>query len=161
MVEMPLPDEQKSNTIAFWDRIGIGASTLCLIHCVLTPLLLGALPLLNLSVLHDERVHQALAVFIVVTCGFALIPGFRRHRRASPVGAAVVGVAFLLAGAFLHGPPWGEALETPLTIAGGISMVLAHLLNLRLTACSDCGAGAAVRAAGTGARVARTATPRE
>jgi hypothetical protein len=30
MAQTPLLDEQKSNTIALWDRVGIGASTLCL-----------------------------------------------------------------------------------------------------------------------------------
>jgi hypothetical protein len=135
---MPLVDGQKSNTIALWDRIGISASTLCLIHCLLTPLMMGALPLLNLSGLLDQRVHQVLAVIIVLTCGLALIPGFRRHRRFAPLGVAVLGLALLFSGAFMHAPGWGHELEAPLTIAGGVVMVSAHLLNLRFTRRCDC-----------------------
>jgi hypothetical protein len=138
MAQTPLLDEQKSNTIALWDRIGIGASTLCLIHCILTPVLLGTLPLLNLSSFYDERIHQALAVFIVVTCGFALVPGFRRHGRWHPARLALAGVTLLLAAAFIAGPRGGEAWEMPLTVAGGLFMVSSHLLNLRLTQRCDC-----------------------
>ena len=36
-----------------WDRMGQGLSLLCLAHCLLTPLLLGALPSLGLHVLHS------------------------------------------------------------------------------------------------------------
>lgn len=138
MAETPVLESQKSNGIALWDRIGIGASTLCLIHCLVLPVVLGALPLLNRALVQNERIHQALAAFIVVTCGFALIPGLRCHGRPGPLGLGAIGLLLLLSAAFLAAPLHAEAWETPLTVAGGLFLVSAHLLNLRLTRRHHC-----------------------
>lgn len=139
MANMRIIDDQKSNTIALWDRIGIGASALCLVHCLITSLLLGVLPFLNLSFVLDHRIHQGLALFIAATCGFALVPAFRRHRRAVPLTIAAVGVALLLAAAFLTHAVIAHTLETPLTVLGGLLMASAHFLNMMLShRCDAC-----------------------
>jgi hypothetical protein len=140
MTQTHLITEHKSTNPALWDRVGIGASALCLVHCLLTSVLLAALPLLNLSVLHNERIHQILAVFIVGVGGLAFFPGYRRHRRPLPLLLGAAGLALLLSAAFAVGPALGHAWETPLTIAGGALMVCAHYLNLRLARqCEACG----------------------
>lgn len=138
MAQTPLLEDQKSNTIALWDRIGIGASALCLIHCLVLPMLLSVLPLVSHSFVENERVHQGLALFIVVTCGFALIPGFRCHGRPAPLGLGTAGLLLLLSAAFVAVPLHAEAWERPLTVAGGLFLVSAHLLNLRFTRRTHC-----------------------
>lgn len=131
-----LLQEEKSNTIAFWDGVGIAASVLCLLHCLVLPLvpaLLTLLSLIGLSFLKEEGAHQWVALFIVATCGFAFIPGYRRHRRRHVLVAMVAGLSLILVGAFTAGAWWGARSETILTVAGGVCLVTAHLLNLRYT----------------------------
>ena len=48
-----------------WDGIGVGASTLCLIHWVLTPVALSFAPALSQFVPGDKQVHSVFVVLVV------------------------------------------------------------------------------------------------
>lgn len=61
------------------DKLGMMASTACLVHCMLSPILLLAAPILGAK-WTDGWVHWALAVFVLPLAIFALYRGFVRHR---------------------------------------------------------------------------------
>ena len=120
------------------DQLGIFLSALCIVHCVLTPVLLVLLPTLQLFFLREEF-HAYLAVIIPVTCLIAFVPGYRAHRRKSVFLWSVAGLAFILAALFApHGASeiW---LESGLSITGGSMLIRAHLLNRRLCRCCEFG----------------------
>jgi hypothetical protein len=111
------------------ERAAAGASFLCLIQCAGLPLLLAALPALSRLIAIPEDFHVWILGFAVPASGAALLLGARQHRMWLPLAAGCLGLALLSAGAlFLLGSPY----ETPVTVAGSIFLVIAHVGNWRL-----------------------------
>ena len=107
------------------DMSAIGLSGLCLIHCLALPLLAAFLPVAGV-VGENEWVHRALVVVAVPVSLLALVRNHDRPGFALRFGVALTGIALLIAGALV------EALhdfETILTVAGGLVLASAHLLN--------------------------------
>lgn len=116
--------------VADWcERAALGASFLCLVHCAGLPLLLAALPVLSRLIALPHASHLWALCLAVPTSGTALLVGRRRHGAWLPLAAGGIGLALLAAGALLlHDSPY----EVPVTIAGTILLVAAHLANWRL-----------------------------
>lgn len=112
-----------------WDKIGFGLSSLCLIHCLILPIFAMALPWMG-GLIDDERIHLLFAAVTVPVALIAFVPGFFRHRRASILMLGLAGASCLLLGSVGHDLV-GHNLAHPLTIVGGFSLVIAHILNLR------------------------------
>ena len=126
----------KPNTAAarsWMSRLGAGLSVACAIHCALTPLLVGILPLLGLSFLSEERTEAWIVGAVVVLAIGSALWGFKRHGALRAVMAFVGAVGLLLMGRWLGDQ---HPLGVPLTIAGGVSIALAHWLSARL--CKTC-----------------------
>ncbi|QSQ27424.1 MerC domain-containing protein [Pyxidicoccus parkwayensis] len=119
-----------------WDGVGQFLSALCIVHCVVLPLVLGLLPVAVSGVMEGEAVHRWLLVPVVTSALVAFLPGWRLHRRASAPGLAVLGLMLLSAGAFLVPEGATGPWETVLTLSGGVVMVMAHACNRSL--CRDC-----------------------
>jgi peptidoglycan/LPS O-acetylase OafA/YrhL len=120
-----------------WDLAGVGASLLCILHCVATPMLAVALPALELL---ERPAHTAFAVAILGIGLIAFIPGYRRHRRASVALLGLLGFGLLSAGVVLPEGTLGEGTETALTVLGGALLITAHLRNAYLCKfCRVCG----------------------
>ena len=117
------------------DRIGIVASAVCLVHCLLLPLLVPLLPLLA-GVAGAEAVHEGLLVFLTLCALAAFGPGYRTHRALSVLLFGGLGVVLLSAGALAHEWALLAGLDTPLTVIGGLVLVGTHWANLRL--CRSC-----------------------
>ena len=115
-------------------RGGVGAVIDRGLHCIATPLLLGAAVGLPFGWLLGESTETVLLTAAIGTAALSLGPSYwRRHRRKRCLGLFAIG-AFLLAMAKLG--PVGEALE-PITVASGAALIAtAHLVNLRL--CRQC-----------------------
>lgn len=113
----------------WFERAAIGASMLCLIHCIGLPLLLAALPALSTLIALPESFHIWALGLALPTSGAALLLGHRGHRARLPLAIGGVGLALLAVGALLllDGPA-----EVPATIAGSMCLVFAHLSNWRL-----------------------------
>ena len=111
------------------ERVAVGASILCLIHCAGLPLLLAALPALSRLIALPEAFHAWILILAVPSSGAALLLGTWRHRAWMPLAAGSFGLALLAAGAFLLAE---GAFETPVTIAGSLCLAGAHIGNWRL-----------------------------
>lgn len=98
-------------------------SALCLVHCLLLPLLLAAAP--ALSLLADESVHRLLLLLLGPPLVFAMVRGQVLHRRRGAAVLLLVGFALLLAGGFSG----NESLELPLTVLGSLVLITGHGLN--------------------------------
>lgn len=106
-----------------WDAVGIAMSGLCLVHCLLLPLLVAVTP--TISVVAGEGVHQMLLLVLVPPLLLALVRGRRRHGRDAAAALLLTGLALLVAGAFLGIEDW----EVPLTVAGSLAVIIGHALN--------------------------------
>lgn len=120
-----------------WDRWGIFLSTLCAIHCLLTPVLILSLPALG-SYFENEMVHIIMALFVVPVGAFAFWSGYKHHKKMYLLVLGFVGLS-LVGGAplvhdFFHIDLFPEDL---MTIFGSAILIGAHLLNRRACQCDD------------------------
>ena len=116
------------------DRAGMALSVCCGLHCVVTPMVIGAAVGMPFGWLLDESTEALLLAAAVGTAALSLGPSYwRRHRRKRCLGLFATGVSLL---ALAKLGPVSEALE-PLTVASGAALIAtAHLVNLRL--CRQC-----------------------
>ena len=118
-----------------WDTIGVGASTLCLIHCVLTPIALSFAPVLSGFLPGDTAVHRVVIVLVVAIGLLAFIPGYRKHHKLIVFLPMVAGVWAIGLGAF-GDSSMGPLAEKCITILGSTLVITAHGLNR--TFCKYC-----------------------
>lgn len=119
-----------------WDRIGMGLSLLCALHCLLTPLVILSLPILARYYLVHPVFHLLLALAIIPVGLVAFIAGFRHHQNWIVFVLGVPGLILVSAVPYLvHG--LGINLHEPsFMVLGSALLVLGHWINRR--ACSDC-----------------------
>lgn len=111
------------------ESAAVGASLLCLAHCVALPLVIAALPALSKVLAIPESFHLWVLAVAVPVSGGALVAGRARHGAVWPLVLGAIGLALLAVGALWFG---GTSLETPSTVAGSLLLVGAHLANWRL-----------------------------
>lgn len=114
------------------DAVAIALSSLCLLHCLLLPLLLLMLPALAIA-LHDGPVwahwiHWGLLATALPVSGFALWQGLARHGRFLPLGLAVVGFSVMFLGAMAH---HAAIISPALIVSGGLVVAFGHWHNWR------------------------------
>lgn len=77
------------------DRTAIFLAVLCGIHCLATPILLVALPLLANTVWVSEHFHLGMLLLVFPTSLLAAFTGCRQHRDRFVMGFILAGVAVL------------------------------------------------------------------
>ncbi|WP_444901631.1 MerC domain-containing protein [Microbulbifer sp. SSSA007] len=118
----------KIKRIVVRDTLGILASGVCLVHCLLTPLLplLGGLGILG--ALQDDQFLHLLLLVPVVTLALASFPAScRRHQRYAVMIVGFSGALLLVGALYLEGV-W----ELVASILGAGLLIIAHWVNQRL-----------------------------
>jgi hypothetical protein len=117
------------------DRIGVVLSMTCALHCLLTPVLVASVSFGALGWLAGEGTEVALLSVATTLAAVVLGRGWHVHRRLESLGLFAVALMLVGAGRFLA----SEAAETPMVVAGGLSIALAHVVNARLCrSCTGC-----------------------
>lgn len=100
-------------------------SGVCVVQCA-APLLLAFFggSLAGVTFLGNEDFHLLLLAVVPAIAVWSLVPGYRRHLRRRPLAFAVIGILLLFLGVIIAG-----SAEVPLTIAGGLLMIVAHAIN--------------------------------
>lgn len=108
------------------DRAGVVLSGLCLVHCMLSILLVSVLGIGG-EILFAPAIHRAGLAVALVIAAVAIGWGALQHRRAMPFVIAMMGLTFM-----------GGALAVPhglheviLTVIGVSLVSTGHVLNLR------------------------------
>jgi len=116
------------------DRLAIGLSGLCVVHCLATSVLLALMSTAG-GLLVDPLIHEIGLVLAIALGAFALGRGVLRHGQAIPAAVGAFGLG-IMAGAMQlpHDGSNGEALWT---IVGVALLALGHEMNRRasLRAC--------------------------
>ncbi len=108
------------------DRIAIGLSGLCLLHCMAGFVLLSVFALTGDWL--DHRVHVVGLALAAPLAAVALWRGFRQHGRL-PIGMlGMVGLTVMVASLIVT---HGGAVEIMVSMAGVSLLALAHWQNLR------------------------------
>jgi len=128
----------KSTTI---DKFAISLSAVCLVHCLLAPILMTLFPIFTLSALAEDILFHQLMLWIVLpTSVVALLLGCRKHRKLSIAATGALGMAILIAVAFFGHDIFGVTIEKFATSIGGLVLALSHYLNYRacqMISCND------------------------
>jgi len=117
------------------DRLGVLLSGVCMVHCLLLPVMLSTLPLWPAAAAWHRWLHPVFALILIPTTMVAAVAGYRKHGRRRIVGVLGVGLAVILsAGVLGHAMP-GAAVETGLTVAGSVLLIAGHWRNWRADRC--------------------------
>jgi cytochrome bd-type quinol oxidase subunit 1 len=108
------------------DRIAIGLSGLCLVHCAAGFLLVSLFALTGDWL--DHRVHVVGLLFAMPLAAVALWRGWRRHGRL-PIG--LLGLLGLVVMAASLAVAHGQMVEMLVSMAGVSLLAMAHWQNLK------------------------------
>ena len=78
------------------DRLAISMAVVCGIHCLVTPILLVALPIIGTTFWVNENFHLWMLFLVIPTTCLALFSGCRRHKDRWVLGAGALGLSILL-----------------------------------------------------------------
>ena len=120
----------------WFDKLGAWTSALCVVHCLLTPVLLSFSAVLAHLLPAEEKVHRSLAMLVALFGTVALLYGFRRHRRTRVLLLMLGGLALIFGAAWFGDRLPAHAYEVAITFAGSSLMIAAHRLNH--TFCRSC-----------------------
>lgn len=114
------------------DGIALTLTGVCGVHCLLTPVLLIAFPILGGSFLADEHFHLWMLLGILPTAGIATFLGCRKHKDRRVFAFTVVGLCFLGLAVFFGHHHHLHLADKVLTVIGGILLAFGHVRNFRL-----------------------------
>lgn len=109
-----------------FDRLAIGLSALCVVHCAASVILVALLATAGGVLLHPA-IHEAGLGFAILLAMIGLGRGFLQHRRPVPMVLGTVGIALM---ATALSVPHGVT-EAAYTIVGVGCVAIAHMLNRR------------------------------
>ncbi|MBL7649736.1 MAG: MerC domain-containing protein [Candidatus Hydrogenedentes bacterium] len=119
------------------DKIAIGLSALCAVHCLILPLIAGLLPALAALTGSHVHFHTLMLVAVLPLSSFALGAGWLRHRDAAVLALGLTGLILIVVAATVGHDLPSEAAERWTTVAGSLLLALAHLRNYRQCRPSD------------------------
>ncbi|MBX3721465.1 MAG: MerC domain-containing protein [Turneriella sp.] len=114
---------------AIWDKLGILASGLCLIDCIVLPLVSTALLSFQSTFAWAEKLHWLLLPVIGLTAGMAFYHSWKAHRSYFIVAAGLTGFLLLLAGEIFEAKLRFLKLNW-VSVAGSAFLIGAHVRNL-------------------------------
>lgn len=117
------------------DKLAIGLSALCAIHCLFLPVAIILVPALTATVVGDEIFHRWMLLVVIPTSLFALTLGCRRHRNNTILATALLGLGIMIYAALFGHDHLGEFGEKAATLIGACILSLGHWWNH--TACRE------------------------
>lgn len=114
--------------IGFWDRLGIGLSGLCAIHCLLLPVSFSFIPVWNSFFEFHEYTHLLFFIAIAPTAVFALL----RSNKSIEVMLFIITGLLIIGLAWFFGDKTGILLEALITLIGSSFLITGHWKNYKL-----------------------------
>lgn len=120
---------------AFWDRLGISLSGLCMVHCMVMPVVVAAVPLGATAETVHGWLHPVLLLALVPLTVLALVstrgkPQAIRIRLVFGVGLLLI----VLAPIFSHETA-SPVVETGFTLLGSGLLIVGHWRNRHTSRC--------------------------
>lgn len=122
--------DDSSRQRALFDKIAVGLSGLCLLHCLLLPFVVAILPFLGQF--DDDHLHAEMLIFVVPVSVIALFVGYRRHGQTDVVVSGAIGLLILAIGAFVVHDLYGPMADRLTTVTGSLVLAYTHYRNFRL-----------------------------
>ena len=113
----------------FWDRIAIGLSFLCAIHCLLMPIAILLLPSFLIASLQSELFHLLMFFTVLPNSIYALFTGYRKHKNIPTIVSGVIGLVLLSLATILGHESLGELSEKILLLFASCMIAFVHIRN--------------------------------
>jgi len=108
------------------DKISIGASAACAVHCVLLPLVFTTLPFLGIELMENIFLELATTGISLLIGGWAIWKGYKKHHRNKLILMLfIMGIVLLVTGNLFH----AESIEMSLKFSGATLLITAHIYN--------------------------------
>ena len=145
------------------DHLAIGMAAVCAIHCLLTPILIMALPIIATSFFVHQDFHLWMIFLVLPTTIFAVFMGCRNHKDRVVLALSAIGLSVLLFALIqervcyasegdvavssagcetcardLSAEPIPMQAGVWLNAIGGVFLASAHVRNFRLCRKSSC-----------------------
>lgn len=112
----------------FWDKLGIGISGVCAIHCLFLPVIIAILPLWSFAEILHDWLHPIFILLIVPTIYFASKRSYFDRKITSLLTSGFLLIVF----GWVFGHFWiGLWFETTLTVIGSAVLIMGHWFNYR------------------------------
>ena len=123
------------------DKFGILLSGVCMLHCLIAPVLVTLVPILSINVFVEHFLFHTLMLWLVIpTSVIALFLGCRKHKKLAIVGTGALGITVLLFFAIFGHDLFSEVGEKIGITIGGLIVAFSHYLNYKACqsiTCSD------------------------
>lgn len=116
------------------ETLSVVGPVICLVDCVVIPLVLALLPLSGIHHIYHGVFDQALAFIVVAICAPVIGTGFFKHRRKRVLILMSLGFGMMFFANFL-GHCIDDTLHTVVTVVGSILLIKANLDNKRFSKC--------------------------
>jgi hypothetical protein len=119
-----------------WDRLGMGLSLLCAVHCLVAPLIILSIPLLARYYLVHPLFHFLLALAIIPVGLLAFLSGIRHHHNWWVLVLGIPGLALVTMVPYMVHVlkfDWNEQIWM---VVGSLLLMSAHLINRK--SCVSC-----------------------
>ena len=145
------------------DHLAIGMAAVCAIHCLLTPILIMAIPIIATSFFVHQDFHLWMIFLVLPTTIFAVFMGCRNHKDRVVLALSAIGLSVLLFALIqervryasegdvavssadcetcardLSAEPIPMQAGVWLNAIGGVFLASAHVRNFRLCRKSSC-----------------------
>ena len=120
------------------DRIAMGLSLACVLHCFLAPSLIVLSYGVSSFNIESELIHYLIIMLTVPISIFALTLGYKNHKGVSFFVTGVIGISVLILAVIMGEDILGDVGEKGLTLIGSIIVVYAHYGNYRTCQKLDC-----------------------
>ena len=117
---------------AITDKLAIGLSLICAIHCLAITSLFALLPSMAALGLDSEVFHLWMIVAVLPSSVYALTLGCKQHKRYRLLIWGFIGLTLLVMALVLGEESIGEAGEKILTVLGAGFVAVGHWFNYRL-----------------------------
>ncbi len=128
-MSFPIRSQRGSVTFGTLDMLGVGASSICAIHCLLLPLVIGFLPMACSQYMGHPLTHKLLAAPVLLFCLTAVIPGYLKHRSIPILMLMLSGLSLVLFATFSAAILPGEIWEIAIISIGNCLVIGSHFLN--------------------------------
>jgi hypothetical protein len=122
------------------DHMGIGVSVLCLIHCLLLPLVIIFFPAIKLATSGiGEHFHEILYFLIIGVSLVSFIPTYLKSRKAIFMVNPLIALTLMSVAHFGEELGYFEISSLPeifLTSSGGLFLIYTHYHNIKY--CRQC-----------------------
>ena len=115
-----------------WDKVGISLSSVCVAHCILTPIAFIALPALGYAAgEHTHGFHWFMLALLLPVALVAFVRGYNHHRQILPLLLGVLGVALIVSAVTFIDAHDFMAKHLAVNILGSVLLLTGHIQNRR------------------------------